>query len=299
MSVFFLYLPFGESMAQQNAAGCETPYKFTGKVVDADRSVSKQDAETGLCYFGARYYDPHISLWMSVDPLAEKYPGWSPYNYTLNNPLKSVDPDGGFPIDAEIARNFPKISAYLQKGGGLEKYITGSPRMLSTLSFYSSGFLTKEQIHSDFESTKTPKIHMVSNDELKARGFDCPNDFEGHWEYTNSTIELGEAFLFRIESLLNKVEGNEKLTASVLMEFTSTFINEYTHYGDYQDGFDMQLKDRIWQNIGIEPDFRDDEGNRAAELLFPFTFGKYNYEMYKEGLHKPNNQDDTMIPKID
>lgn len=76
-------------MAQQNAAGWETPYKFTGK---------EQDPETGLYYFGARYYDPHISLWMSVDPLAEKYPGWSPYNYTLNNPVRLVDPDGENPI---------------------------------------------------------------------------------------------------------------------------------------------------------------------------------------------------------
>jgi hypothetical protein len=32
--------------------------------------------------------------WLSVDPLADKYPGWSPYNYCLNNPLKYVDPDG-------------------------------------------------------------------------------------------------------------------------------------------------------------------------------------------------------------
>ncbi|MCB0573418.1 MAG: hypothetical protein KDC61_02490, partial [Saprospiraceae bacterium] len=32
--------------------------------------------------------------WESMDQLAEKYPGWSPYNYTLNNPVKYVDPDG-------------------------------------------------------------------------------------------------------------------------------------------------------------------------------------------------------------
>jgi uncharacterized protein RhaS with RHS repeats len=49
---------------------------------------------------GARFYDSRLCRWLSVDPLAakgpygNKYPGWSPYNYTLNNPLRYVDPDG-------------------------------------------------------------------------------------------------------------------------------------------------------------------------------------------------------------
>ena len=52
------------------------------------------DAETGLYYFGARYYNSWSGRWYSVDPLASKYPGWSPYNYVEDNPTGSVDPNG-------------------------------------------------------------------------------------------------------------------------------------------------------------------------------------------------------------
>ncbi len=55
------------------------------------------DEKTGLYYYGARYYDPKISLWLSVDPLAGEYPGMSPYNYTAGNPVKYIDPDGRCP----------------------------------------------------------------------------------------------------------------------------------------------------------------------------------------------------------
>ena len=45
-------------------------------------------------YFGARYYDPNISIWLSVDPLSDKYPSLSPYTYTANNPIRLIDPNG-------------------------------------------------------------------------------------------------------------------------------------------------------------------------------------------------------------
>ncbi|QOJ29219.1 MAG: RHS repeat-associated core domain-containing protein [Ignavibacteriales bacterium] len=54
----------------------------------------ERDIETGYDYFGARYYDSDLGRWMTVDPLADKYPGWSPYNYVMGNPLNSYDPDG-------------------------------------------------------------------------------------------------------------------------------------------------------------------------------------------------------------
>ncbi len=78
--------PFGETFIDRRSGhDYDNVYKFNGKELDA---------ETGLYYYGARYYQPQISRWLSVDPLAEKYPGWSPYNYTANNPVMLLDQDG-------------------------------------------------------------------------------------------------------------------------------------------------------------------------------------------------------------
>ena len=83
---FFLNLPFGETMAEQLGSHYyNSPYKFNSKELDE---------ETGLYYYGARYYDPRVSNWLSVDPLAEKFPNASPYNYCLDNPINAIDTDG-------------------------------------------------------------------------------------------------------------------------------------------------------------------------------------------------------------
>ena len=61
------------------------PYAFSAK---------ERDTETGLSYFGARYYSSDLSIWLSVDPMSDKYPSLSPYVYCANNPVKLVDPNG-------------------------------------------------------------------------------------------------------------------------------------------------------------------------------------------------------------
>ena len=82
------YFAFGETFLEEHSNTERTPYLFNGKELDE---------ETGLYYYGARYYDPVTSVWQSVDPLAEEFPSWSPYNYTLNNPVKYIDPNGKRP----------------------------------------------------------------------------------------------------------------------------------------------------------------------------------------------------------
>jgi RHS repeat-associated protein len=75
------YAPYGEYM-QNSARPKESRYKFTEK---------ERDAESSYDYFGARYYNNKLGVWLSVDPLAEKYKSWTPYHYVFNNPLKNVD----------------------------------------------------------------------------------------------------------------------------------------------------------------------------------------------------------------
>ena len=83
------YLPFGGLEFEDNLA--ENKTLFTGKEL--------QDSRVGndilrLYDFGARYYDPTVARWTSIDPFAEMYYSRSPYNYVGNNPISRIDPDG-------------------------------------------------------------------------------------------------------------------------------------------------------------------------------------------------------------
>jgi RHS repeat-associated protein len=79
------YFAFGETFVEEHSNTDKTPYLFNGKELDE---------ETGLYYYGARYYSGRESVWLSADPLAEKYSHLSPYVYVANNPICAKDPDG-------------------------------------------------------------------------------------------------------------------------------------------------------------------------------------------------------------
>ena len=76
------YVPFGEVFIEERNNTWNTPYLFNAK---------EFDEETGMYYYGARYYEPRLSLWMSTDPAQEKYSNISTYCYVSNNPIKYID----------------------------------------------------------------------------------------------------------------------------------------------------------------------------------------------------------------
>jgi RHS repeat-associated protein len=90
------YYPFGGEYSQTEIRR-ENNIGYSGKALDE---------EIGLIYFGARYYDPQVGRFTSIDPAkvtAQNYYSFNRYSYVNNNPYKYVDPNGEFPFLIPIA----------------------------------------------------------------------------------------------------------------------------------------------------------------------------------------------------
>ena len=81
------YTPFGEKMLKP--AQLDNQASFTGHI---------DDIATGLTYMQARYYDPNIGRFLSIDPVEFADTGdtryFNRYSYTFNDPINAIDPDG-------------------------------------------------------------------------------------------------------------------------------------------------------------------------------------------------------------
>ena len=101
------YVPFGEVFVEERNNIWNTPYLFNAK---------EFDEETGLYYYGARYYEPRLCLWISVDIEQENYPNISTYTYCLNNPIIFIDPDGKG-IWTKIGKAVIKVGSKVARNG--------------------------------------------------------------------------------------------------------------------------------------------------------------------------------------
>ena len=108
------YVPFGEVFIEERNNTWNTSYLFNAK---------EFDEETDMYYYGARYYEPRLSLWMSTDPRSEEAPEASSYTYSHNAPTGRVDFDGKWDIKVSASSdraNHPyAIYAVYDRNGNL------------------------------------------------------------------------------------------------------------------------------------------------------------------------------------
>jgi RHS repeat-associated protein len=215
------YFAFGETFVEEHSNTHRTPYLFNGKELDE---------ETGLYYYGARYYDAQTSVWLSVDPLAEEAPGWSPYRFGFNNPIKFMDPDGNFEIDAQTARNNPKLAAYLK--GLKDVFINKSDDFKQ--AFYGASGLTEEETIEMLTYGKGPKLEVenLDTDSKKINGVTLmardPESGEGkNVNGGKGLIKLDDEVAAMLE---NSMTVGEEEVGTIMVE--STLFHEGTHYGN-------------------------------------------------------------------
>ncbi|MBL4746970.1 MAG: RHS repeat-associated core domain-containing protein [Flavobacteriaceae bacterium] len=111
------YYPFGLKHKGYNTnIVSEHPYKFSGKELNKELGLDWYD-------FGARNYDAALGRWMNIDALSEQYYEFSTYNYTLNNPIYFVDPDGN---SVDIWKDKNELTAEQRKG--VKVYIFYDPK---------------------------------------------------------------------------------------------------------------------------------------------------------------------------
>jgi RHS repeat-associated protein len=91
------YYPFGMALGSTFSASEANRLMYNGKEL---QNYDLGGLELGWYDYHARFYDPAIARWHTMDPLAEKYNSHTPYNYVVNNPLRFIDPTGMDYVDA-------------------------------------------------------------------------------------------------------------------------------------------------------------------------------------------------------
>jgi RHS repeat-associated protein len=136
------FYPYGGERAVTTT--CSQNYKFTGK---------ERDAETGNDNFGARYYPNNLGRFLTPDPLmasgrASNPQSWNRYAYTLNNPVRFIDPNGL--QEQPCATTDQECAKRRQAANGKGKVTV------------TAGITTLEPVTSDKEQAKQKELDKVA-----------------------------------------------------------------------------------------------------------------------------------------
>jgi RHS repeat-associated protein len=273
------YYPFGDSSLRTFTY---KRYRYVGK---------EKDAESGLYYYGARYYAAWTCRFISVDPLSKKYANLSPYNYADNNPINDFDIDGmqnnnsqQTPDKSETSRQ--DNTAVANKGKELaakspddfKKAVSFKLTVDNTNPYTPPGKSEKHEINvNNSEAYKTVMqdelfgsiLSGMVQSGLITNGSEVSFKWTGNETTTNTS---GESLAFKYD--LSFTNGNEKMTVPVTVSEGEIVRFTGSHPIDYPLALiGSGAYSQLFKKVVI--------ANAEKELLK--TVGKSNFNVYGEG----------------
>ena len=218
----------------------------------------EKDTETGYGYFGARYMDHELmTMWLSVDPMADKYPSISPYAYCAWNPIKLVDPNGE-DIDPSCQDEWNAQKMAIQdRKKELER---NRNNLISKTS--SWGQRSRErQVNKLNERIKSLDETLSTMGNLEG---------DHSTTYTLSRTEASSQV-----SLIT--EGEKKGMVSIAFSSTTSFVHEVTHAGQYYSndiGFFLNTG-----GIAAYDIFDEVQAYKAALAYSPYAYDNIKMSM--------------------
>ena len=135
-----------------------------------------------IVYPYKRHYNSALSIWLSVDPMSDKYPSTSPYTYCGNNPVKLVDPDGREMLETDY-RNYKGELLY-RTNDGLDETILVSDYAMPELEQKIKQGIASGDINSPDYNKKEMHPLGKTPDQFKASREGAKSNVIGDvWKY--------------------------------------------------------------------------------------------------------------------
>jgi len=234
---------FGEVFVEERNNKWNTPYLFNAKELDE---------ETGLYYYGARYYDPRVSVWLGVDKDWEKYINISVYTFCHDNPEKLTDPNG----KGDYYDSFTGEKVYNDKKDDGKVYIRQKESYKITQYTGSSSGSSSSVI-------KIPQSDTYVG--LKSEIPDKTKDLI-------TAMQKTQEYFSKKNSEFSAKESNILRWFGIKYDRMKFFYKEVTNYSP----FDLKRVDGPF-NINNNGNFKDGYGFYDSKLLRFDDFGNINF----------------------